>query len=53
MKKSDDIELKKCIDLMDEDFCDTALNNNFCSDMFYWNGKSIANDWCKKKCKNC
>ncbi|CAF1015162.1 unnamed protein product [Brachionus calyciflorus] len=57
-KKSDDKNpnqepINKCLDLMDEDFCDTVVTNDYCDEMFYWNGKSIAYDWCKKKCKNC
>lgn len=42
-----------CIDLMDDNFCHVILINNYCDKKFYWHGKSLGRNWCKKKCKNC
>lgn len=42
-----------CVDLMDSEFCESAYLNDYCNELFYWNGKNIGSEWCKKMCKKC
>jgi hypothetical protein len=42
----------KCVDLMDQSFCEKALENDICDHRFYWNGRSIA-EWCGNYCSLC
>lgn len=42
-----------CEDIMDGYFCETAFQDEYCNEMFYWNGRNIAQEWCKRYCNNC
>lgn len=42
-----------CEDIMDGYFCETAFQDEYCNEMFYWNGRNIALEWCKRFCNNC